>query len=127
MPERPSQVVCRVDEVPARGCKLVEFNNAEVGIFNVNGEFVAVGNICPHEYAPVCRGWHGGTTLTGSPGEFPWGRDGEILACPWHGWEFDLTTGRALTDPHRRLRLYTVTRDGDDLLLSSARPKPAPA
>ena len=31
-----------------------------------------------------------------------WGREGEILACPWHGWEFDLLTGAALAD-HRRM------------------------
>lgn len=120
----PSQVVCRVEDVPPSGCKLVEFNDTEVGIFNVHGEYIAVGNICPHAYAPVCLGRHGGTTMTSAPGEFPWGREGEILACPWHGWEFDLRTGRALADRHKRLRLYTVTREGDELVLSSARPKP---
>jgi len=69
----------------------------------------------PHELAPVCLGRVGGTTLTSLPGEFRWGRDGEILACPWHGWEFDLLTGHALTDRRKRLRLFPVEVEGDAL------------
>jgi nitrite reductase/ring-hydroxylating ferredoxin subunit len=61
----------------------------------------------------VCLGRVTGTTLASSPGEYRWGREGEILACPWHGWEFDLLTGQALADPRKRLRRYPVTvRDG---------------
>jgi 3-phenylpropionate/trans-cinnamate dioxygenase ferredoxin subunit len=109
--------VCRVEDVPARGCRMVEVENHAVGVFNVNGEYVAVGDVCPHALAPVCQGRHGGTTLQSAPGQFRWGREGEILACPWHGWEFDLTTGRALADPHRRLQLYSVVRQGDELVI----------
>jgi nitrite reductase/ring-hydroxylating ferredoxin subunit len=98
---------------------MVEVENFAVGIFNVNGEYVAVGNICPHAFAPICQGRHGGTTLVSAPAQFRWGRDGEILACPWHGWEFELTTGRALADPRRRLRLYSVVRQGDELIITT--------
>lgn len=111
--------VCRVADVPSRGCRMIEVEDLPVGVFNVNGEYVAVGDICPHAFAPVCRGRHGGTTLASAPGEFRWGRDGEILACPWHGWEFELTTGRALADRRRRLRLYSVVRQGDELLITT--------
>lgn len=84
-----------------------------MGVFNVNGEYVAVLNICPHELAPVCRGRVGGTTLDSAPGDYLWGREGEIVACPWHGWEFDLLTGEMLADPRIRLRRYPVeVRDG---------------
>lgn len=117
MPE--GVTVCRVEDVPRRGCRMIEVENLPVGVFNVNGEYVAVGNICPHALAPVCQGRHGGTTLASAPGEFRWGRDGEILACPWHGWEFDLRTGRALADPRRRLRLYSVERHGDELIITT--------
>jgi nitrite reductase/ring-hydroxylating ferredoxin subunit len=55
----------------------------------------AVLNVCPHEVAPVCLGGVRGTALASMPGEYTWGREGVILACPWHGWEFDLLTGRA--------------------------------
>jgi nitrite reductase/ring-hydroxylating ferredoxin subunit len=50
------------------------------------------------------------------PGEYVWAREGEILTCPWHGWEFDLTTGRSVFNPHRtRVRSYDVSvRSGSD-------------
>ena len=44
-------------------------------------------------------------------GEFIWGREGEILRCPWHGWEFDLNSGQCLTDRRRLKRFPVVIRD----------------
>src|SRR5262245_5869926 len=100
--------VARSEELPPGGRIIVELDGRSVGVFNVNGTLVAVLNVCPHQLAPICRGRVTGTTLPGPPGEFRWGREGEILACPWHGWEFDLLTGEALADNRRRLRLYPV-------------------
>lgn len=107
---RPSEAtrwpVARTADIAPGECRIVEVKRHSIGIFNVNGEFVAVLNICPHELAPVCRGLVSGTTLPSPPGEYRWGRDGEILSCPWHGWEFDLLTGKALADPKVRVRRY---------------------
>jgi nitrite reductase/ring-hydroxylating ferredoxin subunit len=100
--------VAHVDEIPSGGRKIVDVAGYSIGVFNVNGAFVAVLNVCPHALGPVCLGRVGGTTLPSAPGEYRWGRQGEILACPWHGWEFDLLTGQALTD-RRRLRLFPIT------------------
>ena len=50
-----------------------------IGVFNIHGRYVAVLNLCPHELAPVCLGRLGGTTLPSAPGEWVWGREGEIL------------------------------------------------
>ncbi len=48
-------------------------------------------------------------TLPSKPGEYTWARDGEILRCPWHGWEFDILTGRSVFNPHKtRVRTYEV-------------------
>ena len=101
--------VARASEIAPGEVRLVEVKGRSIGVFNVHGRFVAALNVCPHERAPVCRGRVGGTTLPSAPGEYRWGREGEILACPWHGWEFDLLTGRALADPRVRLRLNPVT------------------
>jgi len=68
--------------------------------------------------ALVCKGRVGGTTLPSPPGQFCWGREGEILACPWHGWEFDLLTGKALADQRVRLRRYPVTVADDTLYVT---------
>ena len=110
--------VAQASEIRPGEVKLVKVKQHAIGIFNVNGEFVAALNVCPHELAPVCRGRLGGTTLPSAPGEYRWGREGEILACPWHGWEFDLRTGRALADERIRLRLYPVTVKDDTIFIT---------
>jgi nitrite reductase/ring-hydroxylating ferredoxin subunit len=105
--------VARVDEIAPGERLILTIKERSVGVFNVNGEYVALLNICPHELAPVCRGRVGGTTLPSPPGEYRWGREGEIVACPWHGWEFDLLTGTMLADARIRLKRYPVdVRDG---------------
>ena len=110
--------VARASEIKPGECRLVEVKRHSIGVFNVNGTFVAALNICPHELAPVCRGRLGGTTLPSQPGEYRWGRAGESLACPWHGWECELTTGQALADKRVRLRLYPVTVRDDTIYIT---------
>ena len=108
-------VVGRADEVPPGQRKIVEVKGKSIGVFNVAGKFFALLNRCPHQAAPLCRGRITGMTLPSKPGEYLWGRDGEILRCPWHGWEFDLTTGRSIFNPHRvRVRAYDVTVEPED-------------
>ena len=110
--------VARGSEIPPGGRKLVEVDGRTIGVFNVHGTFVAVLNVCPHELAPVYLGAVRGTALASMPGEHCWGREGEILACPWHGWEFDLRTGTALADKRKRLRLYPITVREDTLYVT---------
>jgi nitrite reductase/ring-hydroxylating ferredoxin subunit len=105
--------VAAAEDIPPGERLIVDVKGHSIGVFNVHGTFVAVLNMCPHELAPVCRGRLGGTTLRSRPGEYRWGRDGEILACPWHGWEYDLTTGEMLADQRIRLKRYPVeVKDG---------------
>ena len=64
----------------------------------------------PTRGAPLCRGTITGTARSTQPGEIIWERDGQILRCPWHGWEFDIASGRSVFNPHRlRVRTYDVT------------------
>jgi nitrite reductase/ring-hydroxylating ferredoxin subunit len=117
-PRTPRKLpVASVGEIAPGGRKIMDVDGRSIGIFNVQGTLVAALNVCPHQLAPVCRGRLGGTTLPSPAGEFRWGRDGEILACPWHGWEFDLLTGKALADDKKRLRLYPVTVEGDTVFV----------
>ena len=110
-------IVARIEEIPPGARRIVTLEERSIGIFNVHGCYVAVLNVCPHELAPVCLGRLGGTTLASAPGEWRWGREGEILACPWHGWEFDLLTGACLAD-RRRLRMYEViVEDGQIIVI----------
>jgi nitrite reductase/ring-hydroxylating ferredoxin subunit len=103
-------VVARVNELPPGGRKIVELEGRSIGVFNVKGEFYALRNACPHQGAPLCLGSINGTLTPSDPGEYVWEREGEILRCPWHGWEFDIKTGRSIFNPHRTcVRSYDVT------------------
>jgi len=107
-------VVSKVSELPPGERKIVEVGGRSIGVFNVHGAFYALRNTCPHQAAPLCRGPITGTTLPSQPGEYIWAKDGEIIRCPWHGWEFDITTGRSVFNPHRlRVKTYEVTIETD--------------
>jgi nitrite reductase (NADH) small subunit len=103
--------VAATADIPPGEHRIVDVKGHSIGVFNVHGTFIAVLNMCPHELAPVCRGRVGGTTLPSRPGEYRWGREGEILACPWHGWEYDLLSGEMLADRRIRLKRYPVEED----------------
>ncbi|WP_208757066.1 Rieske (2Fe-2S) protein [Bradyrhizobium nanningense] len=97
-------------DFPPGSHRIVQVRTQEVGVFNVNGNLHALVNVCPHQYGPVCDGPVGGEMrCNASTGwKFQWSRDGEILICPWHGLEFDLTTGRCLAPKEMRLRKCKV-------------------
>ncbi len=103
-------IVGKVSELPVGARKIIDVNGRSIGVFNIHGEYYAVRNACPHQLAPLCMGHITGTTLPSKPGEYIWDRDGEIVRCPWHGWEFDLKTGRSIFNPHKmRVKTYEVT------------------
>ena len=103
-------IVGAVAEIKPGERKIVEAEGKSIGVFNVQGTFYALRNICPHQGAPLCLGSLKGTTLPSAPGEYIWAREGEILRCPWHGWEFDVTNGRSIFNPHQvRVKSYEVT------------------
>lgn len=109
--------VCDADELADGDRTIAEVHGVEVGLFNVDGTFYAVGNTCPHRGGPVCEGkvtnalegeWPGvgerlDESMTGDP----------AIACPWHGWEFDLATGTHLGDDAYAVPTYdVVVEDG---------------
>jgi nitrite reductase/ring-hydroxylating ferredoxin subunit len=108
-------IIGRVSELPPGERQIVDIEGRSIGIFNVQGQYYALRNRCPHQGAPLCLGAIKGMALPSKPGEYLWGREGEILRCPWHGWEFDILTGRSIFNPHRvRVRTYEVTVEPDE-------------
>ncbi len=103
-------VVATIAEIPPGGRKIVEVAGRSIGVFNVGGEFLALRNRCPHQGGPLCEGGLSGLLEASAPGEYRYSRPGEMLRCPWHGWEFDLRTGQSWFDPARtRVRSYPVS------------------
>ncbi len=102
-----SVVVARADEIAPGGRKLVTVGGRSIGVFNVAGEYFALRNRCPHQGGPLCEGLQFAPLRAPVPGIYDRGADGEIIRCPWHGWEFDVRTGRSWFDPERtRVRSY---------------------
>jgi nitrite reductase (NADH) small subunit len=115
--------VATVEEIPPGSARIVSVDDRSIGIFNVDGTFHALANRCPHAGAPVCRGAIGGISEADKPGvEVRWGRDGEILRCPWHGWEFEIASGRTVTEPVKRIPTYPVFVEDGHILLELKRP-----
>jgi len=80
---------------------VAEVEGREVAIVNLDGEFHALDNLCPHEEGPLGEGFV----------------QGETLVCPWHYWEFDVRTGAYLDDPSTCVRRYeTRVEDGEVLV-----------
>jgi nitrite reductase/ring-hydroxylating ferredoxin subunit len=103
-------VVAEVDEIPPGGRKIVDVAGRSIGIFNLDGEFFALRNSCPHQGGELCQGSISGLLSSAGPGDYRYSRRGEILRCPWHGWEFDIRTGQSWFDPRRvRVRRYDIT------------------
>jgi len=106
--------VAKVGEIPPGGRKIVKVAGRSIGIFNVDGEFFALRNQCPHAGGPLCEGVLSGFIRSEMPGEYDYVRKGEILRCPWHQWEFDVKTGQSWFDPVKtRVRRYeTIIEPG---------------
>ncbi|MDQ0218124.1 Rieske (2Fe-2S) protein [Peribacillus cavernae] len=100
-------VVATADEIPPGQRKIIKIAGKSIGIFNINGEFFAIRNRCPHGGAPLCEGVLSGFVQSPVPGEYTYTRKGEIIRCPWHQWEFDVKTGQSWVDPVKtRVRSY---------------------
>jgi 3-phenylpropionate/trans-cinnamate dioxygenase ferredoxin subunit len=102
-------LVAPVEEIPPGERRIVEIDRRSIGVFNVGGHFHALRNRCPHQGGPLCEGQVLGAVHSSGPGDFQYDADRRILACPWHGWEFDLATGQSWCDPGRlRTRAYAA-------------------
>jgi nitrite reductase (NADH) small subunit len=121
--------VGEVDDVRRAGACVVEVHGRPVVVLSVGDRFYAVHDRCPHMGAPMSAGSVGGTFVASCPHDLVYGRHDGVLRCPWHGWEFDLDTGRSLLEPARvGLRTYEVTvEDGDVVVHDGTGPQDRPA
>jgi 3-phenylpropionate/trans-cinnamate dioxygenase ferredoxin subunit len=103
-------VVATVEEVTPGARKRVTVKGRDIVLFNLGGEFFALIDRCPHEGAPLGRGHLCGLARSSEPGQYSLERKGEMLRCPWHGWEFDIRTGQSWCDPKNTfVKQYAVT------------------
>jgi nitrite reductase (NADH) small subunit len=112
--------VARAADLASEGARrIVAHGGREVGVLRAAGRLVAFANHCPHQGGPVCEGMliHQVEEVLGPDKSYQGMRFDEArlnLVCPWHGWEFDVRTGRTAGDPRFALRRFEVVeRDGD--------------
>ena len=107
-------------EIPEGSSRLVTLNDIEIGIFKVKGKLYAYRNVCPHDGGPVCNGMITGSLVQGPQTEWKlkWDREGEILYCPWHGSDFDICTGEALSRKPLRLKSYPIKVEGGKIKIT---------
>jgi nitrite reductase (NADH) small subunit len=107
-----------VEDVRRDGCRIVDVNGRPVGVISIGEEFFAIGDRCPHMGASMCTGSLSGTLVAAGPHEYVYGKPGRVIRCPWHGWEFDIETGRSLLEPERvGLKTYRVTQQDGEVVL----------
>jgi nitrite reductase/ring-hydroxylating ferredoxin subunit len=88
--------------------RIVAAGGRELGVIRWRDRFYAVRNVCPHMGARLCAGTVTASTSAEGPlDEVTADPDRPVVNCPWHGWTYDLKSGRALLDPeHFRVRSY---------------------
>jgi 3-phenylpropionate/trans-cinnamate dioxygenase ferredoxin subunit len=110
-------VVAALDEIPPGSRKRVTVKGRPIAVFNVGGAFFGILDRCPHQGGSLAEGTLCGLVESREPGVYHYSRAGEILRCPWHGWEFDLRTGRSRCEPDRfGVRSYPVAVEAGEAL-----------
>ena len=93
--------IAHKNDVPPGECKVVKANNQELALCHVDGGFWAIDNYCPHQGGPLGLGF----------------LDGTALACPLHGWAFDVKTGEMPGNPVMKVKAFAVVEEGDELFV----------
>jgi nitrite reductase/ring-hydroxylating ferredoxin subunit len=130
---RTRYVIGAVSDIPPGSRRIARIAGRSVGVFNVKGEFFAIRNRCPHLGGPLCLGMTTGVTVgrfrDGETPELEWIRDGEIIRCPWHAWEFDMRSGNAVFGHGWRVAVYQteIEANGEDAIPVEAEAKGLPA
>ena len=95
--------VCSKSEIKSGSGKVVEVNGNEVAVLNDNGKFFAIENNCAHMQCHLGEG----------------SCENEKVTCPWHGWSYDLKTGKNTFNENVKLKIYEVKIQGNDVLIKA--------
>ena len=91
--------VAKTDEVAAGQGIVAEVKDMCVAVFNVDGAFHVIDNTCMHRGGPLGEG----------------DVDGEVVSCPWHGWEYNVKTGHCVNNPSSHVKSYPTKVENDEI------------
>ncbi len=86
------------DVAPGTGT-VAEINGKSLAVFNIDGTFHVIDTTCVHRGGPLGEG----------------DLDGEVVTCPWHGWEYNVKTGVSVNNPSACVAAYPVVVEGDEI------------
>jgi nitrite reductase (NADH) small subunit len=89
------------DEIPAGTIREFQVNGKTIALANVDGTFYAVNNTCLHRGGPLGQGE----------------LEDKVVTCPWHGWQYDVTTGKVTMNPSVGVDTYAVEVRGEDIFV----------
>jgi nitrite reductase/ring-hydroxylating ferredoxin subunit len=119
-------VVSRLSEFPPGERRIVKAGSRSIGVFRIEDEFFAIRNRCPHQGGPLCKGRLSSWAVATAPGQVRMEGPPRLVACPWHGWEYDLATGQSFMGPgETRVKAYDVSVERGSALDEDAGPAAA--
>jgi nitrite reductase/ring-hydroxylating ferredoxin subunit len=123
--DRAREVRVPACELPEPGrVAVVTIGHHRVGIMQVDGQIHALADRCPHRGAPLCTSGEIVTAIERrADGTLDLGPPGALIRCPWHRWDFDISTGTCPADPQMRVRTYPVRVEGQDVVVSLDQPE----
>ena len=89
------------DEIPAGSIREFQVNGKTIALANVDGKFFAIDNTCLHRGGPLGQGE----------------LEDKIVTCPWHGWQYDVTSGKVAMNPSVGVETYGVEVRGEDIFV----------
>jgi nitrite reductase/ring-hydroxylating ferredoxin subunit len=93
----------RKDEIPAGSIREFQVDGLTVAIANIGNKFYAINNTCLHRGGPLAQGE----------------LHGAVVTCPWHGWQYDVTTGKLVANPTIGVKTYALEARGEDLWIEA--------
>lgn len=91
-------------EIPAGTIKELQVGGKPVALANVGGTLYAISGTCLHRGGPLGQGQ----------------LEGKVVTCPWHGWQFDVTTGKAVMNPDAGVACFRTDIRGEEVYVELA-------
>ncbi|MCA9055866.1 MAG: Rieske 2Fe-2S domain-containing protein [Planctomycetaceae bacterium] len=93
--------IANISDVPPGTGKEVTVGDRVLAVYNIDGTFHVIDGICPHAGGPLGEG----------------ALQGCIITCPWHGWQFDVTTGQHCLTPQIRQAQFACRVEGENVMI----------
>lgn len=94
--------IAEIKDVPVGEGRCVDANGRILALFNVAGTFYAIDNTCLHREGPLGEG----------------SLEGSVVTCPWHGWQYDVTTGISPVNPSVCVATFPVKIEGEEIFVT---------